>query len=81
MAFPGRRKEERVASALERQAATATQTPKQRLDALDERLGVGVGAVRERAKLQAKLTPTGIGKQSKSAQPDKIVRSPLAGST
>lgn len=40
--------------AAERQAFVQTQTPAQRIAALDKRLGVGVGAKRERAKL-AKL--------------------------
>lgn len=41
----------RRAEAAERQAFALQQTPQQRLLTLDERLGAGIGAVRERARL------------------------------
>lgn len=45
------RREARRNFAKERDAINATQTPKQRLEILDKRLGKGEGAVRERARL------------------------------
>lgn len=38
-----------------RQRVPVKRTPQQQLNELDRRLGVGVGAVRERARLQAAL--------------------------
>lgn len=46
-------KEERKKSAAERQQARQSLTPRQQLAILDERLGKGVGAAKERARLQA----------------------------
>jgi hypothetical protein len=45
------RREERRVSAAARQAAHAQLTPEQKLAKLDERLGKGVGAARERTRL------------------------------
>lgn len=45
------RREARRNLAKERDAINATQTPKQRLEILDKRLGKGEGAVRERARI------------------------------
>jgi hypothetical protein len=49
------RLDERRASAAERAAAHAQLTPQQKLAKLDARLGEGVGAVRERARLMKEL--------------------------
>jgi hypothetical protein len=49
------RKEERRASAAERQAAHAQLSPEQKLASLDQRLGAGVGAVKERARILRQL--------------------------
>lgn len=46
-------KEERRRRALERDAERRGRTPEQQLAVLDERLGPGVGAERERARLTA----------------------------
>jgi hypothetical protein len=53
-------------SALTRQLASDALTPEQKLQNLDAAFGVGLGAKKERAKLQAKIQakkPTG-GKKS-----------------
>ena len=39
----------------EREAAREARSPQERLKLLDQRLGVGVGAARERARLQAQI--------------------------
>lgn len=52
--FPERRERRRL-DAQARQAAVQHATPEERLKALDDRLGVGVGAVRERSRLTSKL--------------------------
>ena len=50
------RREARRKAAEEMAQARATRTPKQQLVLLDERLGKGVGAARERAQLKKQLT-------------------------
>lgn len=45
----------RVASALARQESRKDMTPHKQLALLDQRLGVGVGAVKERARLHKLL--------------------------
>lgn len=47
--------ESRKAAAEQRKAERAARTPKQQLERLDKLLGPGVGAVKERAKLQKLL--------------------------
>ena len=47
------RKADRQAEAKERQEAYNKLTPKQKLDKLDKKLGEGVGAKKQRAKLNA----------------------------
>jgi hypothetical protein len=47
--------ERRCKRAEDRRNATVTLTPEQRLQRLDEKLGAGVGARKERAKLQAQI--------------------------
>lgn len=42
---------QRRAAAVERQTVHATLTPQQKVAKLDERLGMGVGATRERARI------------------------------
>ena len=49
------RKGDRVAEAKERQADYNKLTPKQKLTKLDNKLGEGVGAVKQRAKLIAQI--------------------------
>lgn len=49
--FPRRRKQ-RQTEAEFRQDVAANTSPKRQLELLDERLGAGVGAKKERAKLQ-----------------------------
>lgn len=46
--------------AKERQAAYSALTPQQRLDGVDRRLGAGVGARRERAKLAKAIAAEGV---------------------
>ncbi|MGD8373929.1 MAG: hypothetical protein PVI21_03670 [Candidatus Woesebacteria bacterium] len=46
--------------ALERNAAAASLTPQQRIELLDKRLGVGVGADRERARLTRKIANSNV---------------------
>lgn len=48
-----RRQEERREGAQRRQEARDSRTPQEQLQRLDELLGVGQGAQRERARLQA----------------------------
>jgi hypothetical protein len=50
-------KEEKQAEAAERDKYCASLSPQERLAGLDRRLGPGVGAKKERARLLAKLTP------------------------
>ena len=50
------RNRKRREEALERQEAYAKLTPHQKLKKLDAKLGPGVGAVRERARLQQLIT-------------------------
>lgn len=52
--FPGR-KEERRKFAQQLQEERAKRTPQQQLDRLDRLLGTGVGAVRERTRLQKQI--------------------------
>lgn len=49
------RKEKKHEEAQVRNDGWASLTPQQQLDALDSRLGKGVGAVKQRAKLQSKI--------------------------
>jgi hypothetical protein len=51
----GYKADERRSLAIENAEARAKRTPKQQLALLDERLGKGVGATRERARLQAEI--------------------------
>lgn len=46
---------ERRQNSEDRKAVSAAMTPRERLEELDLRLGKGIGARKERAKLQAKL--------------------------
>lgn len=46
-------KQARREDAVKRAAVRAARTPQEQLDILDKRLGVGVGAKKEREKLQA----------------------------
>jgi len=46
------RKELRQSEALERQAVWSKMTPQQKLNDLNRRLGEGVGAIKQRAKLK-----------------------------
>ena len=48
-----KRQEEKLRSARERAEYRATLTPEQQLARLDEKLGEGIGAVKERARLKA----------------------------
>lgn len=56
------RKEEKKRSALERQEVASKRTPQEQLDRLDQLLGFGLGANKERAKLLKKVSrlPTNI---------------------
>lgn len=53
--FPGRR-ERKQTEAKERDAAWAALSPKDRLAALDRRLGKGKGAVKQRARLAKQIS-------------------------
>lgn len=55
---PTREKNERQLQAAIRQAEYDALTPQQKLDRIDERLGKGVGAAKERARLAKKLAAT-----------------------
>jgi len=50
--------------ALERQGLSAALTPEQRLQTLDTRFGAGVGAHKERAKLQALIQTQVLARKS-----------------
>lgn len=52
--FP-KRKEARREEAMARQAAYAELSPKQKLAALDAKFGKGLGAARERARIEASM--------------------------
>jgi len=52
------RKEENRSKAKKRKATRSKRTPQQQLDILDQRLGKGVGAVKERLKLEEQLKNT-----------------------
>ncbi|WP_207842588.1 hypothetical protein [Williamsia soli] len=52
------RREDRDDEAFERLEKRYERTPEQQLAELDRRLGRGIGAKRERARLWAELTPT-----------------------
>lgn len=52
---PSVRKQRRIDGALERQALRAKRSPQEQLRLLDQKLGEGVGAVKERARLQKHL--------------------------
>ena len=64
-------KQQRQEEALERLELTQAESPEVRLKALDERLGVGIGAVKERARLQAKLGPKAEPKAPKKVKKAK----------
>lgn len=49
------RRDERIKSAKARQAASDLLTPAQRLERLDKAFGVGMGAAKERKRLQKML--------------------------
>ena len=51
----GRRKDQRGATAIECRYERDQRSPEEQIAVLDSRLGVGVGAVRERARLQAQI--------------------------
>jgi len=51
-----RNKRARQEDAIEREAARAELTPKQQIARLDKRLGVGEGAEKERARLEAMIS-------------------------
>ena len=63
--FPGRH-EKRAKEAVERQEAFGKLSPQQRLAILDSRLGAGVGAVRQRAKLAKMISAPVEAKSRKS---------------
>lgn len=67
-------KEEKQAEAAERDKYCASLSPQERLAGLDRRLGPGVGAKKERARLLAKLTPE--VKQNKTQAAATSVRAP-----
>lgn len=52
----GYRHDQRVADAVERTAQRATRSPAQQIEQLDAILGEGVGAVKERARLNAQIS-------------------------
>lgn len=57
MKLRGDRRSKRQSEAEARNAVVAALIPKERLEKLDRILGPGVGAKRERARLQKKLAP------------------------
>lgn len=64
--FP-QRHEKRAKEATERQEAFGKLSPQQRLHLLDARLGAGVGAVKQRAKL-AKLISAPVEPKSRKSK-------------
>ena len=59
------RKAIRQSEALERQKVWDNMTPQQKLDSLDQRLGKGVGAVKQRKRIQYAIDHPQIENQKK----------------
>ena len=55
----------------ENKSARTKRSPQQQLDLLDERLGAGIGASRERKRLQGLLTNSKNSKNNKKGKRDK----------
>lgn len=72
-------KEEKRAEAEERNKYCASLSPQERLAGLDRRLGSGIGAKKERARLLAKLSPE--SKSSDAKQYTAPKQSKVSGST
>ena len=69
--------EMRVRDAAERQAAYDKLTVQQKIDALDARLGVGKGAVKQRARLQdalEKSRASGTVEKTKAQKKGKVTK-------
>lgn len=69
----GARAEQRRKEALERQARTADLPPEAKLARLDQLHGHGLGAARERRKLQARIEAAAKKPQRSNPQPKKEV--------
>ena len=63
-----RRLEQRRQESIDRQAERVSRTNKQQLEKLDERLGKGVGATKERERLQALIDEAESKKRKKKTK-------------
>ena len=70
------RKEKRKREAKERQEAYNKLSPQQKIASLDNKLGKGIGATKQRAKLQKEIETAKETKEKKSAKTETSEKKP-----